>query len=82
MFPITRENLVILTTIVCALGLIFVLMEMKKAKQDIDNFKIFSEQVIKRLSPKPIEIMEEQEQEEEQEPTEEVKDTEKEKSDE
>ena len=80
MFPITRENLVILTTIMCALGLIFVLMEMKKAKQDIDNFKIFSEQVIKRLSPKPIEITEEQEQE--QEPTEEVKDTEEEKSDE
>ena len=79
MFPITRENLVILSTIVCALGLIFVLMEMKKAKQDIDNFKIFSEQVIKRLSPKPVEIKEVEEQEQEPEALEEVKE---EKSDE
>ena len=79
MLPITRENIVILSTIVCALGLIFVLMEMKKAKQDIDNFKILSEQVIKRLSPKPVEIKEVEEQEQEPEALEEVKE---EKSDE
>lgn len=81
MLPITRENLVILSTIVCALGLIFVLMEMKKAKQDIDNFKIFSEQVIKRLSPKPVEIKEVEEQEQEQEP-EALEEVKEEKSDE
>jgi hypothetical protein len=40
-------------TIVCAIGIIFLFKELNKTKEDMNNFKMFSAQVVKRLTPSP-----------------------------
>ena len=53
MIPVNRETLLIIGTIVCALGVFYLFNELKKTRLDVDNFKDFSEQVVKQLSAPP-----------------------------
>ena len=52
-----RETLTMIATIVAVAGVIFLFREMNKAKQDVENLKNFSAQVVQRLSapePEPV----------------------------
>jgi len=50
-----RETLMMVATIVAIAGVIFLFREMNKAKQDVDNLKNFSAQLIQKLStPMPM----------------------------
>lgn len=49
-----RETLMMVATIVAIAGVIFLFKEMNKTKQDVDNLKNFSGQLIQKLSaPEP-----------------------------
>lgn len=50
MIPIDRETMTIIATIVCIAGVIFLFKELNKAKQDVDELKVFSAHVIRHLS--------------------------------
>jgi cbb3-type cytochrome oxidase subunit 3 len=55
MIPMDRETLMMVATIVAIAGVIFLFREMNKAKQDVDNLKNFSAQLIQKLStPMPM----------------------------
>ena len=45
-----RETLMMVATIVAIAGVIFLFKEMNKAKQDVENLKNFSAQLIQKLS--------------------------------
>lgn len=45
-----RETLMMVATIVAIAGVIFLFREMNKQKQDVDNLKNFSAQLIQKLS--------------------------------
>lgn len=51
MIPVNRDTFIMIATLVCAVGIIFLFKEMNKTKKDMDNFKSFSEQVVKHLNP-------------------------------
>ena len=53
MIPVNRDTLMMVATIVCAIGIIFLFKELNKTKEDMNNFKMFSAQVVKRLTPTP-----------------------------
>jgi hypothetical protein len=53
MIPVNRDTLMMVATIVCAVGIIFLFKELNKTKEDMNNFKMFSAQVVKRLTPAP-----------------------------
>ncbi len=53
MIPVNRDTLMMVATIVCAIGIIFLFKELNKTKEDMNNFKMFSAQVVKRLPPAP-----------------------------
>jgi hypothetical protein len=40
-----------IATFVCVIGIVFLFKEMNKTRKDIDNFKSFSEQIVKHLAP-------------------------------
>lgn len=74
MVPVTKDTLLIVATVVCAVALVFLFKEMNKAKKDIDGFKNFSAQVVRHLSapePAPVETVEKKEEEIEEEKSEE-----------
>jgi cbb3-type cytochrome oxidase subunit 3 len=55
MIQMDRETLMMVATIVAIAGVIFLFREMNKQKQDVDNLKNFSAQLIQKLStPMPI----------------------------
>ena len=57
MIPIDRETMTVIATIVCIAGVIFLFKELNKAKQDVDELKVFSAHVIRHLSqPKRDEV--------------------------
>jgi len=49
MIPINRDTLMIIGTVVCIVGILFLFKEMNKTKQE---FRVFSEDVIKHLTPR------------------------------
>lgn len=54
MIPVNRDTLMMIATIVCAAGIIFLFKELNKTKEDMNSLKNFSAQVVKRLaSPEP-----------------------------
>lgn len=73
MIPVNRDTLLMFGTIICAVGIIFLFRELNKTKEEIDNFKSFSVQVIKHLNkpPTPVKIEPEKVEEEVEEKTEE-----------
>ena len=58
MVPVNKDTVFIVAAIVCAIGIIFLFKELNKAKQDIDNFKTFSAQVVRHLAPPPQPVVE------------------------
>ena len=58
MVPVNKDTVFIVAAIVCAIGIIFLFKELKKAKEDSDNFKSFSAQVVRHLAPPPQPIVE------------------------
>jgi hypothetical protein len=54
MIPVNRDTLMMIATIVCAIGIIFLFKELNKTKEEMNSFKNFSAQVVKHLSaPEP-----------------------------
>jgi hypothetical protein len=50
MIPINRDTAMLIATIVCAVGIIFLFKELNKTKEEMNTFKSFSAQVIRHLS--------------------------------
>jgi hypothetical protein len=50
MIAMDRETLMMVATIVAIAGVIFLFKEMNKQKQDVDNLKNFSAQLIQKLN--------------------------------
>ena len=54
MIPINRETLLTIATIICAIGVVYLFKEMNKTREEMNSFKTFSTQVVKKLSaPEP-----------------------------
>ena len=54
MIPVNRDTIMMIATIVCAIGIIFLFKELNKTKEEMNSFKNFSAQVVKHLSaPEP-----------------------------
>jgi hypothetical protein len=54
MIQMNRENLMMIATAVCLLGVIFLFKELNKTKEEIDGFRTFSEQLVQKLTaPEP-----------------------------
>lgn len=61
MIQMNRENLMMLATAVCLIGIIFVFKELNKTKEEMNGFRTFSEQLVQHMNSP--EIMEEDEDE-------------------
>ena len=48
-----RETILTVATIICVLGVLFLFKELNKTKEEMNNFKNFSSQVVRHLSPPP-----------------------------
>jgi len=65
MIPVNRDTLMMIATIVCAVGIIFLFKELNKTKEEMNSFKNFSAQVVKHLSaPEPAPTLEPEKKEE------------------
>ena len=65
MIPVNRDTLMMIATIVCAVGIIFLFKELNKTKEEMNSFKNFSTQVVKHLSaPEPAPTPEPEKKEE------------------
>ena len=53
MIPVNRETVLTVATIVCILALVYLFKELNKTKEEMGNFKNFSTQVVRHLSPPP-----------------------------
>jgi|TARA_R110000823_G_scaffold256903_3_gene378731 hypothetical protein len=53
MIQMDRETLMMVATIVAVAGVIFLFREMNKTKEDVDNLKNFSAQLVQKLSAPP-----------------------------
>jgi len=55
MIPVNRDTAMLIATIVCAVGIIFLFRELNKTKEEMNTFKSFSAQVIRHLrAPEPV----------------------------
>ena len=63
MIPVNRETVLTVATIVCVLGLVYLFKELNKTKEEMGNFKNFSAQMVRHLSPPPAKIKPEAEPE-------------------
>jgi len=60
MIPVNRDTIMLVATIVCAIGIIFLFKELNKTKEELNSFKTFSTQVVKHLNaPTQVKIEEE-----------------------
>jgi hypothetical protein len=48
-----RETILTVATVICVLGVLFLFKELNKTKEEMNNFKNFSTQVVKHLSSPP-----------------------------
>jgi hypothetical protein len=54
-----RENIMMIATAVCLVGIIFIFKELNKTKEEMNGFRTFSEQLVQHMNSP--EIMEEDE---------------------
>jgi len=54
MIPVNRDTLMMVATIVCAIGIIFLFRELNKTKEEMNSFRSFSTQVVKHLTAPPM----------------------------
>ena len=59
MIQMNRENLMMLATAVCLIGIIFVFKELNKTKEEMNGFRAFSEQLVQHMNSPEIEEEEE-----------------------
>jgi hypothetical protein len=55
MIQMNRENLMMLATAVCLIGIIFVFKELNKTKEEMNGFRTFSEQLVQYMNSPEIE---------------------------
>ena len=60
MIQMNRENIMMIATAVCVVGLLFLFKELNKTREEMTGFKNFSENLVQQLSEP--EQMEEEEQ--------------------
>ena len=63
MIPIDREILTTIAALACIAGLVFLFRELNKAKQEVDELKVFSAHVARHLSQPPARVRAEKEDE-------------------
>jgi len=51
----TRENIMMLATAVCLIGIIFMFKELNKTKEEMNGFRTFSEQLVQHMNSPEIE---------------------------
>jgi hypothetical protein len=61
MIQMNRENLMMLATAVCLIGIIFVFKELNKTKEEMNGFRTFSEQLVQHMNSPEIEEEDEDE---------------------
>ena len=61
MIALNRDNVMLIATIVCVVGVIFLLRELKKTKEELYEIKDFSEEVMDKLNSIQEEDFEEEE---------------------
>jgi len=49
MIPINRDTMMLVATVVCVAGILFLFREVNKTKQEVEHMKDFSEYVSKKL---------------------------------
>jgi hypothetical protein len=54
MIPVNRDTLMMVATVVCAIGIIFLFRELNKTKEEMNSFRSFSAQVVKHLTAPPV----------------------------
>jgi len=55
MIQMTRENIMMLATAVCLIGIIFMFKELNKTKEEMNGFRTFSEQLVQHMNSPEIE---------------------------
>jgi hypothetical protein len=61
MIALNRDNVMLIATIVCVVGVIFLLRELKKTKEELYEIRDFSEDVMDKLNSIQEEDFEEEE---------------------
>ena len=55
MIQMTRENIMMIATAVCLVGIIFIFKELNKTKEEMNGFRTFSEQLVQHMNSPEIE---------------------------
>ena len=63
MIQMNRENIMMIATAVCLVGIIFLFKELNKTREEMNGFRTFSEQLVQHLNAPPVEDDEEDEPE-------------------
>ena len=61
MIQMNRENIMMIATAVCVVGLLFLFKELNKTREEMTGFKNFSENLVQQLN-EPEQMEEEEEQ--------------------
>tara|TARA_R110000803_G_scaffold39354_5_gene84964 strand:- start:3049 stop:3261 length:213 start_codon:yes stop_codon:yes gene_type:complete len=59
MIQMNRENIMMIATAVCVVGLLFLFKELNKTREEMNGFKNFSENLVQQLN-EPEQMEEEQ----------------------
>jgi len=55
MIQMTRENIMMIATAVCLVGIIFLFKELNKTKEEMNGFRTFSEQLVQHMNRPALE---------------------------
>jgi hypothetical protein len=55
MIQMNRENIMMIATAVCLVGIIFLFKELNKTREEMNGFRTFSEQLVQHLNTPPVE---------------------------
>jgi hypothetical protein len=54
MIQMNRDNIMMIATAVCLVGIIFLFKELNKTKDEMNGFRTFSEQLVQHLNAPPV----------------------------
>ena len=63
MIQMHRENIMMIATAVCLVGIIFIFKELNNTKEEMNGFRTFSEQLVQHMNTSALEESEEDETE-------------------
>jgi hypothetical protein len=63
MIQMNRDNIMMIATAACLVGIIFLFKELNKTKDEINGFRTFSEQLVQHLNAPPVEEEDEETEE-------------------